>query len=556
MRRFSVAYILLLWGVALPAQQTDPTVPAVVVKPATDEPEDRIAPPTPLEQHDLEIRQFDPLDQDDSKTGAQKAKDDKDKDKDAGTKQQPDSRETPLPGSVAASEAKNSEPQVVEGGGGGADSQQSGGYAGPAVLSHSYTINSSMVPENLQWTTMFGAAYIYDSGINAAATGPQGSIQNASGAGLDFQWGISGRHKFHRDTVGISYYADHPWYSSGNQYTGMNSRLAVDYTHVVTRRLLVKLTESANIFSQSYTLQNSAPGPETPIADINLATTSLPAVFDNGYKSFTTGISVTWQKSARMSYNASLSYFDNMYNNPALTGVAGEQAQGTLNYRFTSRTTAGLFYSYSMYAFPHGAGLTDSESLGFLYSYALNRSTRVQLRAGEGISETHAYETVPLNPVLANLFGLQYEVVDGYYRSLNQDISASLAKDFGTRGTVTFAYSKGISPGNGIFLAGDTESYAVTGSMRAMGRSRISLTMGRNSLTSLGQTTGPSTGAYVTDFVTISSSRPLHHNLTLNFGATYRYYQIVYIAGLRNELSLNCGFTWNHSEPRLGHFHW
>jgi hypothetical protein len=547
---------LLLCGVAASAQQPSPATPpqttaAPVVRPATDEPEDRVPAPTPLEQREKEVRQFDPLDQNDSK-----AADDNQKGQDQPeqqNQQRKDSRETPLPGSIAASDArdaaaKGNGPQVV---GNGEDGSQPAPYAGPAVLSHSYTVNSSLIPENLLWTETFGVSALYDTGVNAVATaGTQGSVQNASALGLNAHWSISGRHKFHRDSLGIVYNGDRSWYTEGSQYTGLNSRFAADYLHVVSRRISVRLTEAVSLFSQSYTLQNQAPPPEAPAADINLATTALPQIFDNGFKTYMTGVAVTWQQSARLSYTANGTYFANSYDNANLLSVSGEQASGNVNYRWSSRVTVGAFYSFNVYTFPHHSGMTDSQSLGFLYSNAISRSTRVQIRAGIGRSETNAYETVTLNPIIAYLTGLQSEVIDGYFRSTFQDISASVSKDFHNKGTITASYSRGIMPGNGIFLAGESTAYSLTETTRLLRRYQLIVSLGRSSIYSASQ----ASDGYTTDFAHIGLSRPLDHNVSMTFGIDYRYYQIGFFSGLRNEVSVNCGLNWGHTENKIWPF--
>jgi hypothetical protein len=551
MKRFPVQLILVLWGAIVLAQQpsTDPaSQSAPVVKPATDEPDDRVRKddrqpaPTPLEQHEKEIRQFDPLDPGDDQAAAEKAKE---REKEAREdEQRRDNGQTPLPGSVAASNAKSSGPQVA---GGDETDGQTATYAGPAVLSHSYTINSALIPDDIQWRTFFGVSTVYDTGVNAAATGPQGAIQNSSGVGMNATWGISGRHKFHRDSAGIAYSGGRSWYTEGNQYAGLNNRFAADYTHIVSRRLSVKLTGTGSILSQSYSLQNQGPEPETPVADMNVSTTPILQIFDYGVKSFSTGINVMWQQSARLSFTAGGTYFDTTYDNPALLGVTGQQAQGNMNYRLTSRTTVGAFYTYSVYSFPHGQGTSDSQSIGALYSYAFNRTTRLQVRAGGGLTETLAYQTVALNPIVAQLYGISSEIVDGYYKMLNQDVSASFAKDFNTRGTVSVSYSKGIAPGNGIFLSTISEVIAVTASMKLLGRYPVTFSAGRQSYSSAAQ----GTNGYVTEYVYVGGSRALTHDMSLTYGANYHYYQIGGIPGLRNELALNCGFMWGHSENRL-----
>jgi hypothetical protein len=562
MRRFPARLILLLWGAGALAQQptTDPaaqspTVP--VIKPSTDEPEDRVRKdnrqplPTPLEEREIERRKFDPFDptvRDDDQSAEDKEKEKEKEEREA--EQRRDSDRKPLPGSIAADEAheaaaKNGGPRVV--GDDDADAQAPQ-YTGPAVLSHSYTLSSGLIPDDLTWREFFGVSSVYDTGLNAAATGPQGQLLAPSGPGFNFSWGISGRHKFHRDSLGVSYTGGRPWYSQGDQYAGLTNRLIVDYTHVVSSRLFIKFTGTGAFLSQSSALGSLAQGPVTSVADINTAATPTAPVYDSGSKTFTTGVNVSWQQSARLSFTAGASYFVTMYRTPGLIGMGGEQFQANMNYRLTSQTTAGIFYSYSMYVFQSGQGTTNSYSIGGLFSHSFNRSTRLQLRAGGGTRESLELQPVPLNPLSAALFGLTSEIVDGYQKSFTEDISASLTKDFGSRETASVSYSKGVTPGNGLILAGTSETISATTSLRVFGRYAISASMGRQSITS---TLGTESLSNVIDFFHVSSSRPLNHSMTLNFGADYRYYQISQFAGLRNEVSLNCGFMWNRTERRL-----
>ena len=564
MKRFPAPWIFLLWGMAALAQQpsTDPagqapSTPAPLVQPATDEPEDRIrkddrqAPPTPLEEREKEIRKVDPLTRDDEQSAEEKANEEQEKE----TEQRRNVEQAPLPGSIAANEARDAVartggPQVVGDEAGGAQTPQ---YTGPAVLSHSYTLNSGLIPTNLQWVTSFGLSSVYNTGINTAGAGPQGPIQNASSFGTSMTWGISGRHKFHRDSLGLAYTGSRPWYSQGDQYTGATTRLAVDYTHIVSRRLSVRFSGTGDFLSQSSALENPAPGPATSAADVNTAIAPGPQIFNTASKAFTTGVSASWQRSTRLSFTAAVSYFVNMYDIAGLTGVGGEQAQGSMNYRLTSKTTAGVFYSYSVYNYQHGQGTSNSQSIGGLYSYAFDRSTRLQLRAGGGNTEMLARQTVPLSPIAAALFGLPSEIIESYQKSLTQDISAQFSRDFGNRGTVSVSFSKGISPGNGLYLASTSETIGVAMSTRLFHRYLVTFNAGRQSLSQTLSMSGA--GTYLTDYARITSSKPMSHNMALTYGLSYTYYQITAFPGLRNEFAMNCGFTWSHSEDRLWPLH-
>jgi hypothetical protein len=391
------------------------------------------------------------------------------------------------------------------------------------------------------------ASGVWDSGINAASAGPQGPVQNASGFGLNFNWGISGRHKFHRDSFGMMYTGSRPWYLTGNQFVGLNTALGADYTHIVSQHLSVRVNESVAIYSQSYSLQNPTPGPDTPVADINVQASPTTQVFDNGSKSFSTGLMASWMQSSRLSFTAGGSIFDTSHNNPALIGVKGKQAQGGVNYRLSGKSTAGIFYSYSVYSYPHGEGKTDSSSIGGLYSYAFSRSTQVKLRAGLATTNSVGLEAVPLNPIIAQLYGISTEIIEAFHTGLTEDISASLTRDFGGHHTVNFSYTKGISPGDGLGLTSVSETMSASTAMKIFGRYPLAFNVGRSSISSAGLLAG----TYVTEYASVSTSKPLGHDMAMTFGANYRHFDVALAPGLHNQLSFNYGFTWNHSEGRL-----
>lgn len=424
------------------------------------------------------------------------------------------------------------------------------------MLSHAYTVNSASIPTSLSWVASAGISNFYTNGFGAPPSGAQTPLQNAYGEGTGINWSISGRHKFKRDSLGVAFSGSRQWYSGGEQYTGITTRLGVNYMHVVSRRISLQLTGSGNFLPPSSALVNQAPGPETPAADINTAITPGPEIFNTGIKQFTTGMNATWQKSTRLSFSGGASYFVTMYDAPGFIGMNGEQVQGNMNYRLTSKTTAGLFYSYSVYTYQHGQGTNNSDSMGALYSHDFNRTLRLQLRAGAGTNHLVAYQVVPLSPVAAELYGISSEIVEGNQKSMTQDISAQLMKDFGTRGTVALSYSKGIMPGNGLFLASEQETFAVNASLRLFHRYLTSISAGRQSFSSAFTSVPGAAGSYVTDYVHIASSKPLTHSMSLSYGLDYRYFQVTEFPGLRSLITLNCSFTWNHSEDRLWPLHW
>ncbi len=141
--------LVSLWGVSLPAQEPAPAetpaaLPANQAPDATPPDRDKdLKPLTPEQQREEEIRQVDPLD----RTTADK--DARDKDKAAPDQKKNAQTDTPLPGSIAASErdAQRKGPRVSEG---DATDEPVQEYTGPAVLSRSYSVNRPLIPEGVE----------------------------------------------------------------------------------------------------------------------------------------------------------------------------------------------------------------------------------------------------------------------------------------------------------------------------------------------------------------------------------------------------------------------
>ena len=193
-----------------PTASPDSNLPhsAPQVAPGQDQPAIGQLPPSPVDQQEQLIRQVDPLDREGEKTAREKADRDGNKAQD----------NIPIPGSIAESEqsaARRSGPKV-EDDENGAPVQE---YTGPAVLSRSYSISQSLVPEQIKWNESVGLSTVYDTGVTRSvnADGTPGPLTALTGAMAT--WSFSGRHYFHRDVVTFSYSGNYSRYSgNGNKW--------------------------------------------------------------------------------------------------------------------------------------------------------------------------------------------------------------------------------------------------------------------------------------------------------------------------------------------------
>jgi hypothetical protein len=533
---------LWLVSAALPgrAQQAPPAQPAQDGAAAPLDPQDeKNRPLTPEEEREKQIRQADPLALPD------------DTDQNAGQKQSNQSQQqpAPLPNSIAASEqeAAGRGPRVVE----DEDTQPSQQYTGPAVLSRSYSLNRPLIPQQLKWQESLGLNAFYDSGLIAASTDQKGAINDTSSFGDQFTWSILGRHYWKKDQLGLDFKGNIATASQSNVAGGSNFTLSGDFAHTFTRRLSLQGSVTASKFSQNYALDNAAVAPDTTVANINLSTSPVIQIFDNGMKQLNTTLALVWQESARLSFSFGGSYFAVVRDSRALLGMTGQQANTDINYRLTRKTTIGGYYSFSDYLYAHGFGQSDTHTVGGIYSYALTRSTQIRLRAGVARTESLGLETVPiLNPLIAALLGQTGGIIDAYNARTGTDISAQVVHDFRGSRTANVAYAKAISPGNGVYQASEQQSVSAGFNATVRRQYNLSVGGGYSTLSSVSQTIGK----YTTDYGTVSVSRNFHRGIAALLSYNFRHYSIYDAPGAGNEHRISTGITWGNTNGRLWPF--
>ncbi len=505
-----------------------------------DEPALGQLPPSPVDQQEQLIRQVDPLEREAEKKAREKAE------RDARKKADPDN--PPVPGSIAES-AQRSGPAVED-----ADKEATvQEYTGPAVLSRSYSVNQSLVPEQIKWNETVGLSGVYDTGVSRTVN-PDGSLGAASAlTGALASWSFSGRHYFRRDVVSVIYSGNYSQYSGYGAFSGSNQRISASYTHEITRRITLNLNGSGSILSQNSILENQPVGPQT-VANINLASSPNIQIFDLGSKQMSLQSDLTWQLTARLSFNVGTSYFGIAQDSPTLLGVTGQQARGDVNYRWTRQTTVGAYYSFSHYLYPHGFGNSDTDTFGAIYSYAFNRTTQLRFRGGISVVESLGLVTVPIPPAIAALLGTGEGVIDSYATYRTTDMSAQFIKDFRRGRTASLAYARGISPGNGVFQTSQQESISASLTATVLRSYSLTLGGGRDTLRAATLSVVQNLGTYQSEYARLSLGRTYRRGVGASLSVEYRHFSIDAEGYLRNQLRITSGVTWGSGTGKLWPF--
>lgn len=538
-KRFGGRVAAVFLGVCVSAaiaQQTPPAAnPAAAAQQGglqSDQP-----PLTEQQKREQRIRALDPLDKiDTSKTPANGT-----------TATTPDAKQPETSSANGQNHGETGDGPAVAGENGAGSSLPE--YSGPAVLSRSYTVSNTDNLEPLKWTPTVSVSALYSTGLTGTSATASGVIPDVSSYGVRVAWGLSGRHLWRHDRIGVNYRGDANQYVASSEYNGTNHSLSLDYAHSFSRHLLFHVSELAALYTQGYTLSNPGLTSETSVVNQSLSASPTVQVFDNGYKQASTSVGMTWQKTARLSFDATGSYFVVSRSGNGLVGNTGSNAQGDVNYRLNRKTTVGVYYSFGSYRYSGGVQDTTTHTLGLIYSYAISRSLQLRTRFGATRLESSGLQSIPLDPVLAALVGQKYILTNTHTREVTSDISVEMAKDFGRRRTLQASFARGVSPGNGLQLTSVQQALGAGFSALVYRKYSVDAGVGRTTLSTPGQTIG----SYASNYVSAGVSRSIGRGVAADLHFYYRAYDVTETISTHPQLTVSAGISWSPGERPI-HF--
>ena len=559
-------FVMLCYGSAPVRAQVapDPSAPAASSDNSDDTatpapPKPQIDPKTglpinPADVRDQEIDQHDPL-----KTPAPPAeqKDQSGADKPGSLQQPADDRRSatpkttgdePLPGSIAASNAANKNNLI------GADTIDSpdagaGGYNGPAVLTRSYTLARPMTPQQIRWHLAF--AYIQSAGFGNPQPPAEGQTTASPSSVYESEsisWSASGRHIWRHDQAGFAWSSGTSFANQSNVLRGSNNSFNIDYEHVFSRKMSAQFVESLQFLSQNYSLQNPTYAPGVTPANLNLAISPETQLLNQSIKQSSSQVSLTYQKTARLSFNVAASYILVSYGTNG-TGTTGRQVSGDVNYRLTRKTTIGVSYAYTNYRYSHDVSNSDAHTIGLIYSYALTRTMQLRANVGGTQFESLGYALVPVPAQLAPFLGTGATIADVYSHRRVSSISAQLVKDFGRTRTSSISYSRSLSPGNGLLLTSMETSIGANYGMSVL--RHIPITSGLTYV-KLSSAAGGIVADSRSEAASISTSRQFpRRRLTVSLIYSYQLYKVANTPITQHNSVISVSFGWSPPDNSL-----
>ncbi len=419
-------------------------------------------------------------------------------------------------------------------------------YTGPGILSRGFSANRPTLLQPVIFQPFLGISGIYNSGLTGLALSPNGQISSVNSFGTELSFGITGRRIYKNDVVGLNYRGTLSHYTQASYYDGSNHLLDLDIKHRASRRVSINLKESGGMYSNNNTLLSSIGLSDPSIAGTDYVVTPNTQAFDNRIVFLSSQADVVLQKSARLSFNVGGGGFLVRRRSSSLYGVAGYQARADASYRISKKTTMGLYYAYSHYDFTKAFGGSDVHTVGINYSLAITRRTEFRLRAGVSRTETLGLITVQIDPVIAAILGQSYGVQTIYRLNYAPDVSAQVTREF-KEGRTTLEYTRGVTPGNGVYLTSTRESASIRADYSGIRRYALSIGGGRDTLSSLGISLGQYSSYYGRGGVV----RPLSKSIQGDAHLEYRAFSIEKSKFSRNQLRVSVGLTFSPSERPL-----
>lgn len=338
-------------------------------------------------------------------------------------------------------------------------------YAGPAILSRGLGALLNPERELLRLRPFASVQGIYDTGLSGYSIDEAGQLRSVDAYGIQALFGVSGYHAWRRTVLGMQYQGRLRHYSRHTYYDGFDNFFDMSVAHQPTRRVTVVFSPAAASYSRGFFLPEHGSG----FYSAELAELTEGELFDSRVNVVSAAGRLSYQRTARLSLSAGGAGFTSRRHTAALVGVTGYSAGGDVAYRVSRYQTLGADYSFAHYDFQRVFGDTDLHGIGLNYSVQMGRYWTLALRAGGHQVEISRLERVPLDPVIAAIVGQRAAITTSYRKLYHPRFDGRLARRF-QRGSVSFQYARGITPGNGLYLTSAMERAGASVSYRGTRR--------------------------------------------------------------------------------------
>ena len=413
-------------------------------------------------------------------------------------------------------------------------------YSGPAVLSRGISASQPMNPKNVKFTPSVGLEYQVNSGLTGVKLDNNGNIPNSLSQGVQLTYSLTGEKVFRRDIFSLSFTGNINHYANQSDLDGTSNDLAMTWRHRLSKHLSFGIRQSLQEYTRNNLLLGGSGLINTGGGTSLVSATPLTEAFDGRVISLFNEGNITWQVNARLSFNLSGGGFMTRRASTSLYGDTGYQSGADVAYRITRRVTVGTYYAYTHFDFIGIYGGTDIQTVGIAYSTAFNPRTQLITRIGGSRLETTGLQSVQLDPVLQVLFGTPASVQAIYLKNYAPDFNLQLRHKKADV-SVSLAYERGVTPGNGVILTSIRQTANVGIDYRARRRWNLSAATGWDTLSGFGAVNQRYSSIFLQGGVYRTIARHLDWHTRLDF----HHYTFDNTGFLRNSVVFSTGVVWS-----------
>ena len=365
---------------------------------------------------------------------------------------------------------------------------QLGSYLGPQILTRGPGDIGTRAGETVDLRLFAGVNGVYDTGIQPVAVDSSGHLKTVNGLiGEEASLGAYGTHQYKHASLSLDYTGTFRHYQGNNSYDGSDHSLALDFSYQASARLSFDFRQIVGTSSLGSNFAAALPAaPENVVNPSSI-------VFDNRTTYLQSTGNATYALSARTSFTVGGNGNLIRRQSQALVGVNGYGGHASLQHSFTRRTTAGVSYDRTHYGYTGGFGQSDINIYSIFLTQAITRNWSVTGSAGVLDAAIQGQQEVLLDPAVAAVLGVSTVTQPFRQRTILPNWNVDTGRGF--RGSkniyLSFGYHRGISSGNGIYLASKMESAIANLSYTGVRKSSFSVNAQYYKLQSIGQNIQP-----------------------------------------------------------------
>jgi hypothetical protein len=359
---------------------------------------------------------------------------------------------------------------------------QLGNYLGPGILTRGAGDVGTRSGQEVDLRFYAAVTGIYDNGLQPISVDSKGNlVQTGALEGAEAQIGAYGVHRWRASQLGLDYHGTFRYYPNNSYYDGSDHTLVLGYTAQKSKRLYFDVNGVGGTVSQ---FLGYVPGLAVPLSSTVNDPTLL--LFDNRTDFVEAAAAATYLLTSRTSFTAGGQGFFIRRQSSLLVGLNGYELRGSLQHRVTRRTSIGAAYEHTHYDYPRAFGQADINAYRGVLGVQLSRRWTFSLRAGVYQLQVQGLQQVAVDPVITALLGVTATIETFYAQRLFPAGEAHLTRTF-RNSLLSFDYSRGITPGNGVYLTSRQENAGASFSYTGIRKFNMGVTGGETSLSSVGQ---------------------------------------------------------------------